>query len=277
MKIYTFLILKKNKLLNSINYNLLKFYLIFFKFFYSGKLKNIKKTIKKKTNKIVIFGSARSALNFNQKEKKKLLSHNIIFMNKNLIFWKYLKIWPDYYFLSDTPMKSNKAISIFLDTYKKIIQMKYTVPILLLENFYKFSLSSDVKSFFFISKNKTCIKWASSLKEEIFNFYGSLTTLLNLISILKLGKKVLLVGFDMKDSTYFFENDKDFKKYIDQTYKNRNSLHPNAKKIKGKNIFSYWHILNKQLKKKNIALYCTNKNSLLVKKKLVKFKSISNF
>jgi hypothetical protein len=88
---------------------------------------------------------------------------------------------------------------------------------------------------------------------------------------------VLLVGFDMKDSTYFFENDKDFKKYIDQTYKNRNSLHPNAEKIKGKNIFSYWHILNKQLKKKNIALYCTNKNSLLVKKKLVKFKSISNF
>jgi hypothetical protein len=154
MKIYTFLILKKNKLLNSIIYNLLKFYLIFFKLFYSGKLKNIKKTIKKKTNKIVIFGSARSALNFNQKEKKKLLSHNIIFMNKNLIFWKYLKIWPDYYFLSDTPMKSNKAISIFLDTYKKIIQTKYTVPILLLENFYKFSLSSDVKSFFSYQKTK---------------------------------------------------------------------------------------------------------------------------
>ena len=42
----------------------------------------------------------------------------------------------------------------------------------------------------------------------MFSFHGSLTTLLNLISILKIGKKVLLVGFDMRDSSYFFEKNK---------------------------------------------------------------------
>ena len=74
-------------------------------------------------------------------------------MNKNLIFWKYLNIWPDYYFLSDTPLKSNKAIRI-LDTYKKIIQTNFVAPTFLLENFYKFSLPKDLKSFFFKSKKK---------------------------------------------------------------------------------------------------------------------------
>ena len=111
----------------------------------------------------------------------------------------------------------------------------------------------------------------------MFSFHGSLTTLLNLISILKIGKKVLLVGFDMRDSTYFFEKNKLFIKYKDQTFKKKNSLHPNAEKINGKNIFSYWSILNKQLKKKNINIYCNNRNSLLIKNRLVKFKSIRDF
>ena len=277
MKIYTFLIIKKNKLLDNIIYNSLKYYLFLYRVLYLGKIKNKKKTIKKKTQKIVIFGSARSALNFSKREKKILSKYKIIFMNKNLIFWKYLNIWPDYYFLSDTPLKSNKAIKIFLDTYKKIIQTNFVAPTFLLENFYKFSLSKDLKSFFFKFKKKTYIKWASSLDDEMFSFHGSLTTLLNLISILKIGKKVLLVGFDMRDSTYFFEKNKLFIKYKDKNFKKKNSLHPNAEKINGKNIFSYWSILNKQLKKKNINIYCNNQNSLLIKNRLVKFKSISDF
>ena len=114
MKIYTFLIIKKNKLLANIIYNSLKYYLFLYRLLYSGKIKNKKKIIKKKNTKNSYFCSARSALNLSKREKNIIKIQKIIFMNKNLIFWKYLNILVSTtIFLSDTPLKSNKAIRIF--------------------------------------------------------------------------------------------------------------------------------------------------------------------
>ncbi len=81
----------------------------------------------------------------------------------------------------------------------------------------------------------------------------------------------------MKDSSYFFEKDKFFKKYIDQTYEDKTHIHPNARKINNKNIFTHWNIITKNLENKNIRLFCNNKNSLLVENRLVKYISVNNF
>ena len=49
-------------------------------------------------------------MNFSEDEKEKIYKSKIIFMNKNLIFWNYIGIWPNFYFLADTPIKSEKSL-----------------------------------------------------------------------------------------------------------------------------------------------------------------------
>ena len=85
---------------NFLQYNLQKFLLFFLSF-------NIRKLLKnKKTQNIidgdtvVIFGSGKIVNALTEDEKEKISKSKIIFMNKNLIFWKYIGIWPNFYFLA---------------------------------------------------------------------------------------------------------------------------------------------------------------------------------
>ena len=47
-------------------------------------------------------------------------------------------------------------------------------------------------------------------------------------------------------------------------------------KVRDVDILSFWKFINKKLKKNKIKLYCASKKSELVKKKLVKYKSIKD-
>lgn len=276
MKFVKFISLRILQTKNKIIYFLYKFFFLLIGFFYINNFsKKIKKT-KKKTKKIIIFGSDRSINLISKKEKKIISKYKIIFMNKNLIFWKHINIWPDYYFLSDTPIKSNKAYRIFIDTIHVICKKKNS-PALLLENIYKSCFFSKENIYFKTNYQSNNLKWAKNKNDTLFGFHGSLTTLLNLISLNKIGSEVLLVGFDMRNKNYFFDKDTNFSKYADASYFQKSKLHPNAIRINKKNIFSHWKIININLKLNDINLFCNNKKSLLCQKKLVKFKSISKF
>src|SRR3974377_1643754 len=50
-------------------------------------------------------------------------------------------------------------------------------------------------------------EWAKSLKDKVFHFRGSLTTVLNYVSIIRPNQKVFLVGTDFNNSLYFFEEE----------------------------------------------------------------------
>ena len=201
---------------------------------------------------MVIFGSGKIVNALTEDEKEKISKSKIIFMNKNLIFWKYIGIWPNFYFLADTPIKSEKSLKIFNDTLKIINDNKLDSPVLLLEKFYKYGLPNNLNCTFFNYNKSKNLKWALNLNDIMFGHHGSLTTLLNLIDLLNLGKKIMLVGFDMNGRDYFFEKDKDFEKYTDKSFISRGSLHPNAEKIDDKNIFTYWEIITKNFKAKKL-------------------------
>ena len=198
-------------------------------------------------------------------------------MNKNLIFWQHIGLWPNYYFLADTPVKSNKSIKIFNDTLKIINDNKLDSPILLLERFYKYGLPNNLNFVLFNYNKSKNLKWALNLNDIMFGHHGSLTTLLNLIDVLNLGKKIMLVGFDMNGRDYFFEKDKDFLKYTDKSFTSEGKLHPNVEKNENTNIFTYWDIITENFKAKKIKLYCNNQESLLVKNNLVEYISIDTF
>ena len=54
-------------------------------------------------------------------------------------------------------------------------------------------------------------------------------------------------------------------------------MHSNLIKVNDVDVLTFWPLINKKLKKKRIKLYCASKQSELVKKKLVKYKSIKEF
>lgn len=273
---------RKYILINFLNiflYNFLRIILFFLSFKIRFRTNPKKQYFKKrhKDKNLIIFGSSKSINNLTKEEKNLLSKSQILFMNKNLIFWKHIGIWPDYYYLADTPMKSNKTIKIFLDTIKVIEENNLSPPIFLVEKFYKFGFPVNYKKFLFKYNKSFNLCWSNDLNKDLFGYHGSITTLLNLVDVMKLSKNIMLVGFDMNDKGYFFDNDELFHDYADKSFYNNQLVHPNAQKINGKNIFSYWHIINDKLKENNIKIYSNNKNSLLVKKNLVSFKEIKKF
>ncbi len=264
---------------NFIQYNLLKYSLFFLTLSHRKLLKNKKsnKNENLKSDSVVIFGSGKIINQLTADEKKLLYKSKIIFMNKNLIFWNYIDIWPNYYFLADTPVKSNATIKIFNDTLKTITENKFDAPIFLLEKFYKHGLPKNLDCVFFKFNKSKNLKWASNLNDIMFGHFGSLTTLLNLIDVLNLGTKVMLVGFDMNARDYFFENDLKFKEYTDKSFSSAGILHPNLEKIQNKNILTHWNVITDNFNVKNIKLFCNNKKSILVEKNLVEYMSIDKF
>ena len=136
----------------------------------------------------------------------------------------------------------------------------------LLENYYKFGLPNNIKTFFFNYNKSSNLKWAKNLDDIMFGYHGSLTTLLNVVDVLNLGKKIMLVGFDMNGRDYFFEKDKNFEDYLDNSYYSEGISHPNLEKVNGKNMLTHWKIISDNLNYKKIDIYCNNPNSILVKK-----------
>lgn len=233
------------------------------------------------SNKIVIFGSSKSLLQLKKTEKKILQNLPKIFMNKNLIFWKKLGIWPEFYFLLDTPMKSKPALNIFFQTIKIIYKTKKISPILLLEKFYKFYVPKKLETLLFNFNKSSNLKWANNKSEILFGCHGSLSSLLNIITLLKRFKYILLIGIDLNDPGYFFsKKSKNYYKYIDpkvEIVENKMNLHSNLIKNKKVNILTHWSQINKNLKKRNIDIFCGSKGSELVKKKYIKYMNIKKF
>lgn len=76
---------------------------------------------------------------------------------------------------------------------------------------------------------------------------------------------------------FFFDKDSNFSKYKDDSFTFDGNLHPNAEKINGKNIFTHWNLVNKNLFSKKFEIYCNNPKSLFVKENKLKYMSIKEF
>ena len=121
-------------------------------------------------------------------------------------------------------------------------------------------------------------KWAKSLKEPLFHFRGSLTTVLNYVSICYPNREVFLIGNDFNSPGYFFQeelNNLDFE-WRDFTTKasESQSLHFSFMNFNGTKISDYFPFILDNLKKTNNTVYCNNKNSLLVTEAGIKYKAI---
>ncbi|WP_303317368.1 hypothetical protein Q4Q34_01175 [Flavivirga abyssicola] len=115
--------------------------------------------------------------------------------------------------------------------------------------------------------------WASSLKDPLYHFKGSFSSVLNYISICFPNKIILLAGVDFDSPDYFFEEELNKLNFNtrDWTYnlRKKHNKHFSIIETDGVKIDDALPFMLKKLKETNNKIYSLNKKSYLVKKGFV--------
>jgi hypothetical protein len=135
----------------------------------------------------------------------------------------------------------------------------------------KFFFLAPKNNNFMYVKNQTYLvggDWAESLDEVLFQYRGSLSTVLNLSTILYPGYTIKLIGTDFNSGKYFFDNElQDIEiSWQDHTTEKvrEEDTHWSVLPIKGTTMFDKFPFILNKLKENNNEIYCCNKQSLLV-------------
>ena len=147
-------------------------------------------------------------------------------------------------------------------------------------NFINISGIKKIKSFV-VKENPNNMIWAKSFNQEIFHFRGSLSSVLNIISIENSGCDIILIGNDFYGTEYFYEKELnelgDFWKDFTYDLVKKNGLHYSFQKVNNLTISDGFLFINKNLNESFNKIFCNNKESLLVKENCVKYISIIDF
>lgn len=134
------------------------------------------------------------------------------------------------------------------------------------------------------------VRWATELNQFLFHYKGSLSSVLNYISIIRPGAEVLLVGTDFYSGEYFFENEleslnipwKDWTTKIVREKGIHISALPftnskNKTNEKCKTLFERFDEIIEGLDKTSNNIYVCNPKSLLAIQAGVPVKALPNF
>ncbi|MBN1364463.1 MAG: hypothetical protein JW976_06635 [Syntrophaceae bacterium] len=120
--------------------------------------------------------------------------------------------------------------------------------------------------------------WSNSLKKKLYHYRGSITTVLNYVSICYPNIDIFLIGNDYNGSKYFYEeqlealniNWKDHT--FDQT--KAQNRHFSFQIIDGTKMTDKFPEIMKHLLKSNNSLYCNNDKSLIVTEANVEYRKL---
>lgn len=243
-----------------------------------------------KKNPVYILGAGSSLLSLTDKEKNHISKSGFVLsFNKYLMFSDVTGIPLTHFLVGDHTQKSTKALQYGLDYWaanelwdtKFLINRSYTYQI---ERWFKGDRKLKeklLKNTIFIRRYKWLEggEWASSLDDKLFHFRGSLTGAINIADILCQGSQIRLLGVDLNDHRYFFQDEIDINpKY--KIFKKRltsGEIHETADTWKGKpGILSAFPLILKNVRSHGGDIVCCNPNSLLVTKNILKYQSILN-
>ena len=121
-------------------------------------------------------------------------------------------------------------------------------------------------------------QWSDTLKKPLFHYRGSLSTVLNYISIKYPQRPIKLVGVDFNSPSYFFQEELeklnfDWQDWTTDITKEKKT-HFSAVPYQGTTIFDKFDFILTKLKETGNELYSCNPQSLLVEKGLTKYKNV---
>ena len=257
-----------------------------------------------------ILGSGRSLLRLTAREKEYINSCDFVLaFNKYLIFADLVGIKPTHYLLGDTGAKADLML---LETVKKCRQNRYKDTTFIMEKAYQpFSRQyykrkrrlkkqwrllywlhnrSDERAIEYTARRAIYIErydwleggnWARSLKDKIFHFRGSLSGAINLANILHPDYAIKLLGVDLDNHAYFFQEEIESNPKKWGVFLNR--LTPESEQHETivthrdtggiQEMFPY---IQEQVEKTGGHLYCCNPESYLVKNNIVPYAEIED-
>lgn len=121
-------------------------------------------------------------------------------------------------------------------------------------------------------------KWANKLNHKIFHYRGSLTSVINIASIIAPNQEIMLVGNDFNSDRYFYEDSLnslgiEWKDYTYESVK-KTGTHYSFQNINGMKMEDKFPFILQKLSENGNCLSCNNVNSLLVTKVGIQFKPI---
>lgn len=253
-----------------------------------------------KNRECFVLGCGGSLLDLTEEEKNYINNCEcVLAFNKYLIFHELVGIKPTHYLLGDTTVKSDL---MFEETLKKCVT-SYEEPIQFIlhssykEKFEQYSangrrLIKDIcgdqfsdERYSEIVKNAIYIErtdwlkggdWAHSLEDKIFHFRGSLSGAINICNILHPSYDIKLLGVDLNNHAYFFQE-------IIEAHPEKwgvflNRLTPDSKEHE--TIVSFHGVggiqdmfpfIRKNLSRSGSNLYCCNPESYLTENNIVPY------
>jgi hypothetical protein len=226
--------------------------------------------------KIIVLGSGPSLNELDFEPFKTSFNVPFIAMNRYILFWEQIGIWPSYFFLADN---LGAGLNVFNETMRRIErQSELPKPTLILEEFYRNCVFPQNSAIFFNRDDRlgSNLQWAENPFEPMFFHRGSLSSLLNVIAAYRLARSVFIAGVDLNRPGYFFDNCRTnfpefFNPWDDQAYEKGH--HATAISVNGweGSILDHWSIINDNYARLGIGLYSVDDSSLLVKNGLVRF------
>lgn len=202
---------------------------------------------------VYVLGSGASLLKLTPAEKEYLQGQITVAMNKYLLFWHIIGVYPDFLFMADDHYPAARVVqesfllteqlqrpvhwllnSLYKDMFGLSAESRAAMHEVIadyqeLYGFdYKPELAIEPATYFIKVPAQTYMGWASKLEDRMRAMCGSLTTLLNLLCVLGLGHTIKLLGVDLNTSDSFY----------DPQYRNRRELHDLNTRIQTSKPFS---------------------------------------
>lgn len=269
-------------------------------------------------DRTIVLGCGKSILDLTKEEIDHVNHCKVVIaMNKYMAFYKKIGIIPTHVYFVDDHENSRRFLEYIFDICKSdnlegltFVISKSLKPILYTSKISKLSLAiKNSWADFLESVKLVCIRhfftkrrnyiqgplhstfhfisltdwlqggsWANSLKDALFHYRCSLTTILNYCTIVAPKKDIYLLGNDFNGSEYFFEADLkaltfDWTDWTTSITKKKNK-HFSFIEYQGTKIQDAFPKILSYLKKAQTNLYCTNSESLLVTDCNIKYKTI---
>jgi len=227
---------------------------------------------------VYILGSGPSMLELSAQEKGVLKEGLTVAMNRYLLFWEMVGVWPSAVFLSDFFPPAPAVLGRMLELAEEGDRPR---PDFLLDHCLRLYFPISQPALFFRRPHSYAADraWAENLESPLYFHRGSLTCLINLLAILRVAPRIALVGVDLNRPGNFFQSRlHEYPEFEDKrnAAKERDA-HLTAQAM-GKlgPIQDAFPEIIAHCARLGISLECASENSLLVKEGILPFRRLGD-
>jgi hypothetical protein len=228
---------------------------------------------------VFVLGSGESLHHLTDKERQYIGKSQTVAMNRYLLFWDLIGIWPKFVFLADSLGVGKR---VFLELSRVVLGENKPKPTFLLEEYFQDFMHPNIPVVFFKRDDVqgSRLAWARCLSDPMFFHRGSLTSLINLLCVLRIAPVLKLLGVDLGPGRSFYhEQQKERYRDLVNPWDEKAfqlGMHATVAHVNGWNssMLDHWHELDAAVKNVGVKLYCCNEKSLLVRNQLCEYQPV---